>query len=72
MTVFKDNELLLQFIASITLADHLGDVWDDVDAVLKKLEIDYEWDDSSDLGQWLGKNGITTVSGTSLIDEDED
>jgi hypothetical protein len=58
--------LLLQFIASLTIADHLGDVAEDIRVVLDRLGIDVEWDDLSDLGTELGLLGVTTLHGTSL------
>ena len=32
--------LLLQFVASLTLCDHMGDVSNDVDIVLKRLGVE--------------------------------
>lgn len=65
--------ILLQFIASLTLADHLGDVGNDIGEVLKQIGLEIEWDEPSDLGTALGKMGITTLYGTELgEDEDED
>ena len=62
------RELLLKFIASLCLCDHMGDVSNDVDFVLKKLNM--KWPDSaeelSDLMPWLHKRGVTTLYGTSL------
>lgn len=62
--------LLLQFIASLTLCDHLGDVADDINCVLKRLDYNIKWDDLSELGDELGKLGITTLYETSLREED--
>jgi hypothetical protein len=65
--------LLLQLCASLTLCDHLGDVLDDVLFVLRALEMEpAEWDDLADIGRALGQQGITTLYGTSLGEEDED
>ena len=66
------KELLLQFIASLCLCDHMGDVSNDVDFVLKKLGIDVEWDDFYELGNWCGEQGITTLYGTSMKEEEEE
>jgi hypothetical protein len=58
--------LILQFIASLCLCDHMGDVSNDVDVMLKRLGHAPEWDDLSDLMKWLHKRGVTTLYGTSL------
>jgi hypothetical protein len=55
----ENEKLLLQFIASLTLCDHMGDVCDDINV------------DLHDLGRQLGKLGITTLGGIELTDEDE-
>ncbi|KKK84011.1 hypothetical protein LCGC14_2787650 [marine sediment metagenome] len=65
------RKLLLQFIGSLTLADHLGDVSDDIDTVLKRLDVSVEWDELGELGDALGKMGVTTLYGTSLVDDDK-
>jgi hypothetical protein len=49
---------LLSWIKSLTLADHLGDVWDDVDVLLKYLGEDIESDDIEDLQQKLTDRGV--------------
>lgn len=64
------KNLLLQFIASLTLCDHMGDVADDIIVVLKKMEIAIEWDDIDDLGKALGEMGVTTLYGTTLGEDD--
>lgn len=66
-----DRELLLQFCASLTLAEHTGDVSNDVVYVLQELKmpqsvIDAEWED---LGIELGKLGVTTLYGTQLRED---
>ena len=76
-----DNEqdyraLLLQFIASLTLADHMGDVSNDIDQVLKRLGLEppleiYDGDGLGALGTWLGKQGVTTLYGTSMLEDDD-
>lgn len=65
------RNLLLQFIGSLTLADHLGDVGNDIETVLKRLDLKIDWDEPHELGQALGKMGITTLYGTRLLEEDE-
>ena len=65
----RERTLLLQFIGSLTLADHLGDVSNDIDAVLKRLGLDIEWHELSDLGKRLGEMGVTTLYGTILRDD---
>lgn len=67
-----DRQLLLRFIGSLTLADHMGDVSNDIDFVLRRIMPDIgEWEELSDLGDELGRRGITTLYGTSLAPEDE-
>ena len=68
----EKDELILQFVASYTLADHLGDVSDDVDVLLKKIGFNEEWDDEMELCDLLAKKGITTLYGTSLEVYDDD
>lgn len=68
------TDLLLKLIGSLTLCDHMGDVSNDVDKVLRELDInvpgDLEWED---LGDWLARNlGVTTLNGTSLLNEEEE
>lgn len=63
------RDLVLQLIASLTIADHMGDVAEDIVEALKRLGLgDLEWQDLSDLGMELGKLGVTTLHGTSLGD----
>jgi fibrillarin-like rRNA methylase len=64
--------LLLQFIGSLTLADHMGDVSNDVSDVLERMGVEIEWDEWEDLRSKLGAMGITTLHGTSLKDDDDD
>lgn len=58
--------MVLSFIGSLTIADHTGDMSNDIVEVLKILEVNVEWDDLSDLGRALGKMGIKTLRGTEL------
>lgn len=67
----SEREVLLKLIASLTLCDHMGDVSNDVSKALELIGMpwpeDVEWED---LGDWLGRQGITTLYGTSLVDEE--
>lgn len=67
------RKLLLQFIGSLTLCDHMGDVADGINLVLKKLGIEIgEWYDYSDLRKELDKMGVTTLYGTALDGDDNE
>jgi hypothetical protein len=66
------RDILLRLIGSLTLADHMGDISDDVTTALKMAGIDVEWEDWDDLGSALHKMGVTTLHGTSLSSDDED
>lgn len=72
----SDRELLLSFIASLTLCDHMGDVSDDISSVLKKmgevelLDAYLNGDEFSGLAKALVKRGITTLYGTKLGADD--
>ena len=71
LTVEEHEWLLLQFIGSLTLCDHMGDVSNDVMEVLRRIGMnEIEWDDMSDLGSAFGELGITTLYDTSLADEE--
>lgn len=70
MSEIDYRTLLLQLIGSLTLCDHMGDVSNDVDFVLKKLGIEIEdWDEMYELASKLGEMGITTLYGTELTGE---
>ena len=60
------RDLILQFIASLALCDHMGDVADDVDVMLKRLGIEIEWHEWSELLDALDEMGIQTLHGTEL------
>lgn len=68
----EDRKLLLSFIASLTLADHLGDVGNDIQTVLYRLGITEPWDELDELGNILSKMGVKTLHGTELSSDDED
>lgn len=72
MTDLDHRTLLLQFIGSLTLCDHMGDVSDDVAKVLDIMGLDIEWDEWDDLGKALSEMGITTLYGTELWHEEDD
>jgi len=71
--------ILLRFIGSLSLADHMGDVSNDVDEVLKQIgegplldEVEALDDDGEffpAVRKVLHKRGITTLYGTALGDE---
>lgn len=61
------RSILLNLIASLTLADGLGDVSAYVDTAAKLARFDFpEWSDLEELGDILGEINITTLYGTSL------
>lgn len=76
-TGLTDREILLSFIGSLTLCDHMGDVSNDVDEVLKLVgeqelrDAAGEGDDFSELAKALHKRGVKTLYGTDLSSEDE-
>lgn len=61
-----DREILLSFIASLTLCDHMGDVGDDIEKVLKLMGEDIAFDDLRDLADALGARGVKTLYRTDL------
>lgn len=74
MSDIDHRELLLQFIASLTLCDHMGDVSYEITCVLERMGVEVP---EKDDGDWLGdvrnemaRRQVTTLHGTSL-DEDE-
>lgn len=68
VTEIDYRALLLQFVASLTLADHMGDVGTDVNMVLERIGVEIEWEDWPELGRALGRMGVTTLYGTPLGD----
>jgi hypothetical protein len=71
-TVDEYRALLLSFIASLTLCDHMGDVAGDVQDVLKRIDLKIEWDEMYELGRALGKMGVKTLYNTELGSDDDD
>lgn len=72
LTAEELRELLLSFVGSLTLCDHMGDVADDVNLVLERLGMQVSWGEWSDLGRQLAKQGVKTLYGTRLDGEDDD
>ena len=70
------DELILQLVGSLTLADHLGDVWDDVYHFMKLANVDASFLDDTEtdreVQRELAKRGITTLYGTSLEGEESE
>lgn len=60
------RKLLLNFIGSLTLCDHMGDVSNDVNEVLEQMGLNIEWEDWPDLAKELHAMGAETVWGTAL------
>lgn len=68
--------LLLQLVGSLTLNDTIGDTRDDIKTVLARIEYNVTEDPDSDdwlddVKRQLAKDGITTLYGTCLGDEQE-
>ena len=76
----SDRDLLLSLLGSLTLCDHMGDVADDVFAVMKRLKITDSYEDEYDdwkrsVGRTLHDLGVTTLYGSPLYcpeDDEED
>lgn len=69
-----DRTMLLQLCASMTLAEHSGDIADDVYKVLFWAGVVVEASDGdwqSDVQKALHRMGIGTVYGSSVGDEEE-
>jgi len=58
--------LILKFAASFTLADHIGDVADDLHELLKMIGVKDKWRGQAELGAILANMGITTLYNTSI------
>lgn len=78
MSEMTDRELLLAFVGSLTLCDHMGDAADAVSRVLGELGVEHPQADDSDewwpgLRRDLHALGVKTLYGTELwSQEDED
>lgn len=64
------RDLILSFAASFTLADHMGEVYDDVICLLKEIDFVVPWGEN--LRDMLADMGVKTLWGTSLEREPED
>jgi hypothetical protein len=62
------KELLLQFLASLTMCEDIMEVSQDVYFLLNKMEIDVEWEILPDLASYFAEQNITTLYGSSLKD----
>lgn len=60
------KELLLQFLASLTFADHMGDAGSNMREVCKRIGLPHDWDDFDDLGRILKNMGVTSLYGTAI------
>ena len=58
--------ILLQLVASLTLAEHMGDVATCVRVTLNRLGMEIDWADLDELALALGKMGVTTLHGTKM------
>lgn len=66
-----DRQILINLCASMGLADHLGDVAEDVWKALKDIGVvpPEEATDLSELMEWLAReHGATSIWGTPLVD----
>ena len=69
------RQVLINLVAGLTLADHMGDAWADALEALKQIGIEApELDDfDAEFGDWMARNhNATTVWGSSLLSEDDD
>jgi hypothetical protein len=66
------TKLVLQLVASMSMADGIGDAWNYVNDFLKKAKIELEADDFAEDPYYahLATLGVTTLYGTSLGGED--
>lgn len=54
--------LLLSFVSSLTLSDHMGDVAEDIGEVLKRAGIeDFEWNELSEVRDKLDALGVKSL-----------
>lgn len=68
MPAVVPTKLVLQLVASLCLADHMGEAWSDVDDFLKKAKVELEVNemDESPYFSGLANLGVTTLYGTEL------
>lgn len=69
----NERQVLINLIAGLSLADHMGDAWEDAYEALKQIGVSVpDVEDESELADFLAReHGAQTVWGTSLIDEDD-
>ena len=68
----ESKALILSFLAGLTLCDHMGDVGNEMQDVLKRIGLgDIHWDDEGELGTALAKMGVKTLNGTDLTPDEE-
>lgn len=82
MAHLDHEQLLVNLLGSLTFADHLGDVADDVNTVLNALGLDIEWypgDNDEDIRKLLVQRfSATSLYGSALwnpaeeTDDEED
>jgi uncharacterized protein YijF (DUF1287 family) len=70
-TLLAENKrmrtLILQFAMSYTLCDHLGDVADDLDKLLKEIGVVGDWDTDDAMVAAIHNLGVhTTLWGSSM------
>ena len=70
------EKILLQFLASLCFCDHMGDVSNDIIAVLNRMNIHIDQEDEEKewpepLQSTLRKMGVCTLYGTSLVEESQ-
>lgn len=63
---------ILQLIASATLSDHMGDMWDDLNKVAEDIGEGELVSDHDELPKKLHERGITTVWGTEVGSDEEE
>lgn len=70
----EGHDLLLSFVASLTLADNLGDVGNAIQTVLERAGVHGGGDNLSEIQVMLRTLGVVTLHGTELPygDDDED
>lgn len=65
--------MILSLVASATLCDHMGDMWNDLNFVLKEMGEDDLLEEFDELPKKLHLRGIKTVYGSEVWSkEDED
>lgn len=70
----NERQVLINLAAGAYLADHMGDIQEDIRWALKQigLEVPEDCYDLRDIGKWLAYNhNATTVWGSSLKDEEQ-